>query len=149
MVRRMVLNLILTVQHRRGSRYYPGIRPSIKTMRTLLSDLKFVFRSLGRTPSLMAAAVISLALGIGANTAIFTLTDQILLRTLPVKEPQRLVLFKWAGQFIGGTTRGYENAFSYLAYRELSDGNPGVFNGLAARYREVVDLGDKGVAHAC
>ncbi len=121
------------------------IRLSI-TMRTILSDLKFVFRSLGRTPSLMAAAVISLALGIGANTAIFTLTDQILLRALPVKEPQRLVLFKWAGEFIGGTTRGYENAFSYLAYRELSAGNPGVFQGLAARYGEAVDIGDKGVA---
>jgi predicted permease len=116
------------------------------TMRTVLADLKFVLRSLGRNPSLVAAAVLSLALGIGANTAIFTLTDQILLRTLPVKEPRRLVLFQWAGQFIGGTTRGYENSFAYPTYVELRDGNPGVFSGIAARYEDSVDIADKGLA---
>ena len=116
------------------------------TMRTILADLKFVLRSLGRNPSLVAAAVLSLALGVGANTAIFTLTDQILLRELPVKEPRRLVLFQWAGQFIGGTTRGYESSFAYPAYMELRDGNPEVFSGIAARYEDSVDIGDKGVA---
>ncbi|HLK18339.1 MAG TPA: ABC transporter permease [Bryobacteraceae bacterium] len=115
-------------------------------MRTIFADLKFVLRSLGRNPSLVAAAVLSLALGIGANTAIFTLTDQILLRTLPVKEPRQLVLFQWAGQFIGGTTRGYEDAFAYPAYAELRDANPGVFSGIAARYEDTVDIADKGVA---
>jgi len=90
--------------------------------------------------------VLSLALGIGANTAIFTLTDQILLRTLPVQEPRRLVLFQWAGQFIGGTTRGYEDSFAYPAYVELRDGNPGVFTGIAARYEDTVDIADKGIA---
>jgi predicted permease len=115
-------------------------------MLTILADLKFVFRSLGRNPSLVAAAVLSLALGIGANTAIFTLTDQILLRTLPVKEPRRLVLFQWAGEFIGGTTRGYEDSFAYPTYMELRDGNPGVFSGIAARYEDTVDIADKGVA---
>jgi putative ABC transport system permease protein len=103
------------------------------TMRTIFADLKFVSRSLGRNPSLVAAAVLSLALGIGANTAIFSLTDQILLRTLPVKEPTRLVLFEWAGRFIGGSSRGYENSFAYPTYVELRDGNPGVFTGIAAR----------------
>jgi predicted permease len=112
------------------------------TMRTI----KFVLRSLGRNPSLVVAAVVSLALGIGANTAIFTLTDQILLRTLPVKEPRRLVLFQWTGRFIGGSTRGYEDSFSYSAYEELRDGNPGVFSGIAARYEDSVDIADKGVA---
>jgi predicted permease len=116
------------------------------TMRTILADLKFVLRSLGRNPSLVAAAVLSLALGVGANTAIFTLTDQILLRELPVKEPRRLVLFQWAGQFIGGTTRGYESSFAYPAYMELRDGNPEVFSGIAARYEDSVDIGDKGLA---
>jgi predicted permease len=116
------------------------------TMRTILADLKFVLRSLGRNPSLVAAAVLSLALGIGANTAIFTLTDQILLRTLPVKEPRRLVLFEWAGRFIGGSSRGYENSFAYPTYVELRDGNPGVFTGIAARYEDSVDIADKGLA---
>jgi predicted permease len=115
-------------------------------MRTILADLKFVLRSLGRNPSLVAAAVLSLALGVGANTAIFTLTDQILLRELPVKEPRRLMLFQWAGQFIGGSTRGYEDSFAYPAYVELRDGNPGVFSGIAARYEDSVDITDKGLA---
>ena len=115
-------------------------------MRTFATDLRFVLRSLTRTPSLIAAAVISLALGIGATTAIFTLTDQILLRVLPVKEPQRLVLFDWAGQFIGGTTRGYKYTFAYRTYEDLRNGNPGVFTGIAARSQEAVDVADKGLA---
>src|SRR5579871_2324478 len=105
-------------------------------MRNLAYDLRFVLRSLRRTPVLIGAAVLSLALGIGANTAIFTLTDQMLLRVLPVKDPQRLVLFDWAGQFIGGTSRGYKYAFAYPAYEDLRHGNPGVFTGIAARYQE-------------
>ncbi len=115
-------------------------------MKTILHDLRFVFRSLTRNPSLIAAAVVSLALGIGANTAIFTLTDQMLLRVLPVKEPRRLVLFKWSGQFIGGTSRGYANSFAYPTYVELRDGNPGVFSGIGARYEEAVDIADQGLA---
>ncbi len=115
-------------------------------MRNLAYDLRFVLRSLRRTPVLIGAAVLSLALGIGANTAIFTLTDQMLLRVLPVKDPQRLVLFDWAGQFIGGTSRGYKYAFAYPAYEDLRHGNPGVFTGIAARYQEAVDVADKGLA---
>jgi len=111
-----------------------------------IRDLKFVFRSLGRNCSLIAAAVLSLALGIGANTAIFTLTDQILLRVLPVKEPQRLVQFHWTGRFIGGSTRGYKDSFSYRAYTDLRDGKPAAFIDTAARYQDTVDIADNGLA---
>jgi len=111
-----------------------------------IRDLKFVFRSLGRNRSLITAAILSLALGIGANTAIFTLTDQMLLRVLPVKEPQRLVQFEWAGRFIGGTSRGYKDAFSYLTYVDLRSGNPGAFSGIAARHQETADIADNGLA---
>ena len=50
-------------------------------------DLRLALRGLGRSPLFAAVAILSLALGIGANTAIFTLIDQILLRQLPVREP--------------------------------------------------------------
>jgi len=54
------------------------------------SDLKFVLRSLSRSPLFVLVAVMSLALGIGANSAIFSLLDQVLLRSLPVQDPSTL-----------------------------------------------------------
>src|SRR5437867_11892798 len=68
---------------------------------TILRDLKYTFRMLARTPGFTAVAVLTLALGIGANTAIFTLLDQILLRLLPVKDPQQLVLLTMRGRHYG------------------------------------------------
>jgi len=59
-----------------------------------MSDLRDAFRSLRASPVVSAVAVLSLALGIGANTAIFSLLDGVMLRTLPVREPQRLVMLK-------------------------------------------------------
>ncbi len=112
----------------------------------LPSNLRFVWRSLARNPVFTAAAIVSIALGIGANVAIFTLADQMLLRMLPVREPQRLVLVTWQGRFIGGTSRGLNDTFAYPAYRDLRDGNPGVFTGIAARYQDDVDVADRGPA---
>ncbi len=57
-----------------------------------MHELRYTLRSLRKSPVFTAVAVLSLALGIGANTAIFTLLDQILLRLLPVKDPQELAL---------------------------------------------------------
>ena len=59
-----------------------------------MSDLRDALRSLRATPVVSAVAILSLALGIGANTAIFSLLDSLMLRTLPVREPQRLVMLK-------------------------------------------------------
>ena len=57
-----------------------------------MADLRFAIRGLARSPLFSTVAILSLALGIGANTAIFTLIDQILLRQLPVKNPEQLVM---------------------------------------------------------
>ncbi|HVT58298.1 MAG TPA: ABC transporter permease [Thermoanaerobaculia bacterium] len=105
-----------------------------------LRDLRYVLRTLRRAPGFAAIVVTCLALGIGANAAIFTLVDHMLLRVLPVPDPGRLVLFKWHGSFIGGSSRGWTDSFSYPAYVDLRDENPGVFTGIAARHQESVDV---------
>src|SRR5204862_7925686 len=61
-----------------------------------MNDLKFAFRQLLKNPAFTAVAVLTLALGIGANTAIFSLIDAVLLKMLPVKNPEQLVLLNWA-----------------------------------------------------
>ncbi len=63
---------------------------------TLWQDLRFGARQLRRNPGLASVIVLSLALGIGANTAIFSLIDAVMLKTLPVKQPEQLVLLDWA-----------------------------------------------------
>ncbi len=66
---------------------------TVAWLETFLQDLRYGFRQLRRAPVLLATAVLSLALGIGANTAIFTLINAVMLQSLPVKDPGQLVLF--------------------------------------------------------
>ena len=66
-------------------------------MGTMLQDLRYAVRSLRKAPLFTAVAVFSLALGIGANTAIFTLIDQLILQLLPVRHPEELVLLTARG----------------------------------------------------
>ena len=66
-------------------------------LRDFVYDLRFSIRSFLHSPSFTAAAVLSLALGIGATTAIYSLVDQVVLHALPVREPGRLVLIDWNG----------------------------------------------------
>src|SRR5436190_16261993 len=64
-------------------------------MNSFWHDLRYGWRMLLKHKGFTTVAVLSLALGIGANTAIFSVVDAVLLKTLPVKEPERLVLFEW------------------------------------------------------
>src|SRR5947209_4713196 len=102
-------------------------------MRNVMEDVRYGLRLLRKSPALTIVAVLTLALGIGANTAIYTLLDQALLRSLPVKEPNRLVFLRFSGGDTGSTHArgGSQKVFSYPMYRDLRDRNS-VFSGLIA-----------------
>jgi predicted permease len=88
-----------------------------------LTDLRYGFRLLTKTPGFTAVAVLSLALGIGANTAIFTLIDAVLLRSLPLKNPQELVSLTIADpsehRLSRWTDGNSETAFPYTAFQDM------------------------------
>jgi putative ABC transport system permease protein len=88
-------------------------------MGQLIRDLQYASRGLMRSPMFTAVALLSIALGIGANTAIFTLVDEVLLRVLPVKNPEQLVLFNGARDHYGSNSGG--NMLSYPMYEDFRD----------------------------
>jgi predicted permease len=98
---------------------------------TAFRDFKYALRTLARTPGFTAVAILTLALGIGANTAIFTLLDQILLRLLPVKNPQELVLLTMRGRHYGSNWGG--NAISHPMFRDFQAQNE-VFSDMFCRF---------------
>jgi hypothetical protein len=111
-------------------------RPSW-ALENLGRDLRYGVRGLLRNPGFTIVAVLTLALAIGANTTIFSLLDQALMRALPVKDPNRLVVLSFAGNADGhthsegGNSAGHRHEFSYPMYRDLRDHNT-VFSGLIA-----------------
>jgi predicted permease len=94
-------------------------------------DIRYGFRSMLRSPALTAVALLSLALGIGANTAIFSFLDAVMLRSLPVKDPSHLALFG-EGNDAGETDDyGSTTLYSYPFYRQIQQKNA-VFSDVAA-----------------
>jgi predicted permease len=106
---------------------------------TFWRDVRFAVRGLVKDKSFAATAVLSIGLGVGANTAIFSLVNQALMRLLPVREPARLVLLNWRGTFIGKGW-GSSNLMSYPFYQDLRD-QTDVFDGVFGRAPTVVNLG--------
>ena len=100
-------------------------------MGTIAQDVRYAFRTLWHAPAFALVVVVTLALGIGANTAIFTLMDQVLLRALPVHDPASLVALNSKGSNMGRMEG--PRTFSYPMFRQLRAGND-VFSGMLARY---------------
>ena len=104
---------------------------------TAIQDLRYAVRTLRKSPLFTAVAVVSLALGIGANTAIFTLINQLLLQLLPVRNPEELVLLNAVGSHYGSNTGA--NALSYVMYTDFRDRNE-VFQGMFCRFANGMSL---------
>ena len=96
-------------------------------------DVSYALRTLKRSPGFTATAMLSLALGIGANTGIFSLVDQVLLRLLPVSEPERLVLLNWRGPDAAVVQQGPGNLISYPLCRDLQEQDR-FFDGVFCRH---------------
>src|SRR5579872_953978 len=116
-------------------------------METLYQDLRYALRMLIKSPAFTSVAILTLALGIGANTAIFTLVNALLLKMLPVKAPQELVAIG-DPSVVNNRSSGTPSVknFSVPLYRELRDHNA-VFSGLiagAAEHRIEVNSGPAG-----
>jgi putative ABC transport system permease protein len=114
-------------------------------MDTLLQDLRYGARVLIKNPGFTVVAVLTLALGLGANTAIFSLTDQILLRLLPVDKPEELVVLRSPGPKNGRVWADGDGSasFAYPFYKEFRD-KDSVFAGLLARFAVSLSVAGEG-----
>ena len=102
---------------------------------SILQDLRYGIRRLRLNPAFTATAVLSLGLGIAANTSIFTLVDQVLLRLLPVDNARELVQFRMEGGRVGSQNGDGLHTFSHPMYVAFRDRNT-VFSGITGQYTE-------------
>ncbi|HWJ57252.1 MAG TPA: ABC transporter permease, partial [Vicinamibacterales bacterium] len=114
-------------------------------MPRFLSDLQLATRSLWRAPLFSLVAVVSIALGIGANTAVFTLLDQVALRKLPIRDPGALVQIHADGEESYGGTLGNGTELSWPMFRDFRDKAPG-FDGVIGRVFTQMHVGQSGTS---
>src|SRR3954467_7417489 len=93
-------------------------------LHSLRQDILYAVRSFLKTPGLSAAIVVSIGLGIAANATVFSMVNALLLRDVPVREPDRVVAL----------ARGNGSTFSYPDYRDFRDQSHGAFEGVAAHF---------------
>jgi predicted permease len=102
-------------------RFY--LKSRLQWLDRLMRDLRFGFRSLRQSPGFALTAILTLALGVGANTAVFSVMNAVLLRSLPVADPQRLVYLRTTNPPRGTGTIDSNETFSYPVYDALSEQN--------------------------
>ena len=107
-------------------------------VRDFMYDLRFSVRSFLKTPTFTIISMLSLMLGVGATTAIYSLVDQVLLHALPVRHPERLVLIDWRGDQVANAF-GSWNLMSYPICRDL-DQQKEFFDGVFCRALTTVNL---------
>ena len=101
----------------------------------LLQDVRFAFRMMAKSKLATSILLITLALGIGANTAVFSLINGLMLRSLPVDHPEQLYFFgndQWYGNRSGGLPTGDISLYSYNFFQQLRERNQSTFDGVTA-----------------
>jgi predicted permease len=106
-----------------SERFY--LRGRVQTLDIIVRDLRYALRSLAHSPGFALTAILTLALGIGANTAVFSVMNAVLLRSLPVADPTRLAYLRTSNVPHGTGTISSRETFSYPIYQTLRDHHPG------------------------
>src|SRR5262249_21758302 len=109
------------------------------TLEQIGKDVRYGFRALRNNPLFTAVAVLTLAIGIGANAAMFSLLDQVVLRPLPVRDSERVVIVRETGNHYGNSYG--PNTISWPMFEDLRDDNQ-VFSGMFCRFPATVTISD-------
>jgi putative ABC transport system permease protein len=119
------------------------VKESVRDVRSgvwldsLVQDIRYSVRTLAKNPAFTLVAISTLALSIGANTAMFSLLDQVVLRLLPVRDPERLVIVRETGNHYGNSFG--PNTISWPMFEDLHDNNQ-VFSGMFCRFPATVTI---------